>query len=269
MKILVQMRRSGRASLVLVCSLLARSILKHARPPRRMQAFTRLYSVVYVYEKIGMFQSATERAADSTGGGGARASVTIPWLSRSFSCGVYVCVFARARGCSHQFRKASGPQTTVRAKQVKLKSYCLTCGLSFWTTNYSDSKTRNFCFLKGLPCLMRAGILFSSSVNLALRLRTSDLRRWISSAMLRFISSKAFTIWRCCKHTYTNRKHKVTKSTHSARDMSLDNCDMSLDNCDMSLDNCDMSLDNCFENFTMSPTSYPKLLSRCNFSWCS
>jgi hypothetical protein len=34
------------------------------------------------------------------------------------------------------------------------------------------------------------------------------LRRWISSAMLRFISSKAFTIWRCCKHIYTNRKHK-------------------------------------------------------------
>jgi hypothetical protein len=132
MKILAQMRRGGRASLVLLCSLLARSILKHARPPRRMQAFTRLYCVVCVYEKISMFQSATERAADSTGGGGARASVTIPWLSRSFSCGVYVCmcvcVCARARGCSHmhQFRKASGPQTTVRAKQVNSKITSLT-----------------------------------------------------------------------------------------------------------------------------------------------
>ena len=90
------MRRGGRASLQL-----ARP--QHSQTCSPTAAHASVYTLVLccVYEKVGMLQSATERATDSTGGGGARASVTIPWLSRSFSCGVYVCVFARARGCSH------------------------------------------------------------------------------------------------------------------------------------------------------------------------
>jgi hypothetical protein len=50
-------------------------------------------------------------------------------------------------------------------------------------------------------------------------------------------------------HTYIHKqKTQITKSTHAARDMSLRTC---------------------FENFTRSPTSYPKILTRCNFTWCS
>jgi hypothetical protein len=68
------MRRGGRASLVLLCSLLACSILKHARPPRRMQAFTRLYCVVCVYEKINMFQSATGTSSSNDSNATSRAN---------------------------------------------------------------------------------------------------------------------------------------------------------------------------------------------------